>query len=429
MSSTDCLQPPLRYSVGVPLDWDSRRLKFAVTLRNEKVDSECIDAAYIGLENIESWTGRLIEAEVASGEGVATKFNKGDVLFGKLRPYLAKVYLASESGISSTEALVLTAENMLIPGFLKFVLLSSKFIGSVSGSAYGAKMPRANWDFIGGYSVLVPPLKQQQKIADFLDVKAEKIDALIAKKRVLIERLKEKRLAVIAQAVTKGLDARAPLIDSGILWLGCIPKNWRTPALKMRYAVELGKMLDEKRISGDFLLPYLRNVDVQWGKVNFEDLPEMDIQRSEYARYTIRANDVLVCEGGEVGRSAVIEAGHDVVGYQKALHRLRAEKDGECPKFIFYTMLWAASTGVFAVEESSTIAHLTADQLRRYKFPQPPLEEQKEIADFLDLQYEGMSKLIESTLLAISRLAEYRSALIDSAITGKRDVVDLCGSV
>jgi type I restriction enzyme S subunit len=270
--------------------------------------------------------------------------------------------------------------------------------------------------------IAFPPIAEQQQIAAFLDWKTGQIDALIAKKKELLEKLKEKRLAVITQAVTKGLNPAAPLRDSGIPWLGQVPVHWEVPTLKMRYAVELGKMLDEKRITGDCLVPYLRNVDVQWGKINFDELPEMDITEDEFLRYTIRENDVLVCEGGEVGRAAVVGAQAGVVGFQKALHRLRSETDEEMPRFIFYTLLWAANTGVFAVEGASTIAHLTADQLRRYQFPQPPLSEQENIVSYLDEKVGQVSQMIEKINDAIVRLTEYRTALITAATSGKFDV-------
>ena len=92
--------------------------------------------------------------------------------------------------------------------------------------------------------------------------------------------------------------------DSGVEWLGKIPVHWEIAPLYARYEVTLGKMLDSKRVTGEFSGPYLRNVDVQWDEVNTEDLPEMDFAPWERERYRLRPGDVLVCEGGEVGRTA-----------------------------------------------------------------------------------------------------------------------------
>lgn len=268
----------------------------------------------------------------------------------------------------------------------------------------------------------VAPHGEQAKIADFLDWRTSQIDALIAKKQVLLERLSALRLNAITSAITKGIDANVPMRDSGIAWIGAVPKHWQVPPLKMRYAIELGKMLDEKRITGANLLPYLRNVDVQWQNINWEDLPQMDIDANELERYTVAPGDVLVCEGGEVGRAAVVEKVPGTIGYQKALHRLRSHQDDELPNFIYYTLIWAASTKVFDVEGTSTIAHLTADQLRRYRFPQPSLNEQREICDFLDALCGKIDRQKTKVNEAIDRLTEYRSALITAAVTGQIDV-------
>lgn len=266
------------------------------------------------------------------------------------------------------------------------------------------------------------PAEEQKKIADFLDWRTAQIDALIAKKQALLEQLSALRLNAITSAVTKGTTANAPTKDSGIAWIGTVPKHWLVPPLKMRYAVELGKMLDEKRITGSNLFPYLRNVDVQWQRINWDDLPQMDIDAHELERYTVAPGDVLVCEGGEVGRAAVVEKIPGTIGYQKALHRLRSHQENELPKFVYYTLIWAASTKVFDVEGASTIAHLTADQLRRYRFPQPPLNEQKEICSFLDALCGKIEHQTEKVNEAIDRLTEYRSALITAAVTGQIDV-------
>jgi type I restriction enzyme S subunit len=93
--------------------------------------------------------------------------------------------------------------------------------------------------------------------------------------------------------------------DSGVEWLGEVPEHWDVAALNYRYEALLGKMLDEKRITGKHLQPYLRNTDVQWDKINVEDLPVMDFEDSDYQRYGLLPGDLLVCEGGEVGRSAI----------------------------------------------------------------------------------------------------------------------------
>ena len=210
--------------------------------------------------------------------------------------------------------------------------------------------------------------------------------------------------------------------DSGVEWLGGIPAHWATPPLYARYSVELGKMLSEAKVTGEHLIPYLRNVDVQWNAINYQDLPEMDIPSAEYPRYTIRTGDLLVCEGGEVGRAAIVGQFDGVIGYQKALHKLRALRDDEDQRFMCFILEWVAQTGVFNSGGMSTIAHLTGEQLRKYRFPKPPKNEQQVIAQYLQLETDKIGHLQREVETAITRLTEYRQALITSAVTGKIDV-------
>jgi type I restriction enzyme S subunit len=189
---------------AVPEGWDVKRLKYCAARINEKVDGRESDLPYTGLEHIESWTGRLTPSEkISTSEGQSSRYEPGDVLFGKLRPYLAKAFRAKEHGICTGELLVLRPKDVSQDYLFSYVL-AHDFISIVDSSTYGAKMPRASWDFIGDLPVLLPSEAEQRAIAAFLDHETGRIDALIAKKERQIELLQEKRAALISHAVTKG---------------------------------------------------------------------------------------------------------------------------------------------------------------------------------------------------------------------------------
>jgi type I restriction enzyme S subunit len=280
-----------------------------------------------------------------------------------------------------------------------------------------------NTDTIGDIRIPLPSSAEQQAIVAFLDRETAKIDALVAKKKRLIELLQEKRAAVITCAVTKGLDATVPMKDSGLDWLGEIPAHWELAPVYARYKVTLGKMLDAKRVTGTHLAPYLRNVDVQWDRVNLENLPEMDFHPHEREWYRLRRGDLLVCEGGEVGRTAMWREDLDDCFYQKAIHRVRPVSDKDVSRYFYYVMYAAAKTGTFvAGGNPNTIDHLTAVQLRRYRFPFPPRPEQASIVTFLDEETSKADALVAKIHEGIENLKEYRTALISAAVTGKIDV-------
>lgn len=190
----------------IPTTWSVCRLKSIVKLSSDKRMWD--NDFYIGMENIQSWTGKYIETKEAKPESICGTFRPGDVLFGKLRPYLAKVFLTDCEGTSSNEFLILH-DYEGCTRYLYYLLLCYKFIQLVNASTYGAKMPRANWSFIGNCTVPNPCEEEQKEIADFLDSQSAKIDALIENINREITVLGEYRTRLISDVVTGQIDVRA----------------------------------------------------------------------------------------------------------------------------------------------------------------------------------------------------------------------------
>lgn len=183
----------------IPQHWEIRRLKTLLCIRNEK--SEYHGERYLGLENVSSFLGKYHLTEDFVVEGISNKYYQGDLLFGKLRPYLAKATIADFDGLCSSEFIVMKnfkGENR----YLLRLLLSHWFIDIVNSSTYGAKMPRASWDFISNMRVPYPSKTEQVQIAEFLDKKCSEIDKTIEDKEKLIEKLVEYKKSLIYECVT-----------------------------------------------------------------------------------------------------------------------------------------------------------------------------------------------------------------------------------
>jgi len=146
----------------------------------------------------------------------------------------------------------------------------------------------------------------------------------------------------------------------------------------------LGKMLSPESKTGAEEMPYLGNADVRWGRLELEGLRTMMFTSGEQLEFSLRRGDVLICEGGEVGRTAVVDEDLDGVFFQKALHRVRCSDDLD-PRYLFRFMRFAADTGrLDDFSSQATIKHLTGVKLRRLPIPLPPIEEQRRIAAVLD---------------------------------------------
>ena len=184
----------------IPKDWQVKKLKYLTTFNNEK--SNELDFK-IALENIESKTMKYIETKENVFNDVGIIFKSGDILFGKLRPYLAKVYVPNKNGICVGDFFVLSVlEKVAFNFYIKYLMISDIFIDIVNSSAYGTKMPRASWDFVGNLKLPFPNLEEQQKISKYLDEKLIHFDNTIEKTKQSITKLKEAKEALISQAVT-----------------------------------------------------------------------------------------------------------------------------------------------------------------------------------------------------------------------------------
>lgn len=180
------------------------KIKLKYCVRNVSVQTSQMakDDIYLGMENVESWTGLYVESEQKDFESQAKMFQINDVLFGKLRPYLAKVFLTNIKGVCSGEFLVLRASKRIAPEYLQLVLLDPEFISMVNSSTFGAKMPRADWGFIGNQLISLPSIAQQKQIVAMIKSEGETIDKVIGRIEKEIEKVKELKQSLIVEVVT-----------------------------------------------------------------------------------------------------------------------------------------------------------------------------------------------------------------------------------
>lgn len=427
-----------------PAHWELKRLKYVANRSEVKIEAEKDNPLpYIGLEQVEPWTGRLVKLDDdLVPTGVSNYFTAGDTLFGKLRPYLAKACNVDFDGLCSSELLVLRGKNY-DRKFLLYQLLSHGFINLVDSSTYGSKMPRASWDFIGICELPLPPLDEQQTIARFLDTKTAQIDELIAKKRQLIAKLKEKRQALIARTVTRGLPPEAAkaaglesnpnpeMKDSGVDFLGVVPKTWNVVRLKhvlnaKKGAIKTGpfgsQLHGSEMLESEIKVFNQRTVidrDISSGD-NYISLEKFE----ELKSFEVFPGDLLVTTRGTIGRCMVVPDGAEKGILHPCLMRLQLNKIHITDRYL--ELLIEESGYVIdqlrLMSNATTIEVIYSESLKEVWLAVPPLNEQCKIIEYLDRGASKLDALVERTVLAIARLTEYRQALITSAVTGKIDV-------
>ncbi|MBN8477047.1 restriction endonuclease subunit S [Sulfuritalea sp.] len=409
--------------------WQTARLKFAAPLRNERTAAGSDTPDYLGLENIESWTGRIIESvprsanEIEGDAGLANVFRKGDVLFGKLRPYLAKACYAPRDGVCSTELLVMRPVEVLHPPFLLYSVLAPDFVGAVNASTFGAKMPRASWDFIGSLAIGFPKIETQAIIADYLDRETARIDGLIAEKERMLALLEEKRAALISRVVTRGLDPKAPLKPTGQEWLGEIPAHWPTTKFSWDVFISEGQVDPEDDRFLEMILVAPNHIESRTGEVTHTETSAD--QGAMSGKYLCKQGDVLYSKIRPALRKVVLA--EDDCLCSADMYALRPS-ERLMPEYLQYFLL-SEDFSAWAELESARVAmpKINRETLSAIRIPVPPLEEQERIvfeirdgAKRIDLQRKAVRGSVEL-------LKERRAALITAAVTDQIPLEEMTG--
>lgn len=195
--------------------------------------------------------------------------------------------------------------------------------------------------------VIYPPLNERRRIAKFLDERCAAIDAEKAALEDEVAALRRLRTSTIHHAVTRGIDANVAMKETGRAWLPLIPKHWALEKLSYFSASSLGKMIDQKLETGVNVHEYLSNRDINWFSINTDGLATTSFPLNCESRYGIRDGDILICEGGDVGRCCVWRGPSPDFYFQKAIHRLRVNPHVAVPEYIAYQMFQKAKVSEF----------------------------------------------------------------------------------
>ena len=436
----------------VPEEWDIGPIKSILRISATRTTGENL---YVGMENIEAGTGKYISGEDArtSDFGVNSKFSKGEILFGKLRPYLRKVWLADRDGSCSTEFLVMSTNNIETNRFFSYVLISEEFCSLVNDSCKGVKMPRADWAGVSSIRSPIPPLEEQQAIADFLDhhislidrerdLISQKIDLLKEKKKsIIFECVTGKRTIVEAQALA-GVDdwsdivgvgemvaiptpkkddpfvKEGKLVDSGVEWIGEIPGGWNTEKVGQLTSTTSGGTPKNsiKNYGGD--VSWATTTDLNNGILySTKTTITNDGLKESSAKIVPPRSILMAMYGASIGKIAI--TGKNMATNQSVIAILPVETTNY--KFLFYGMV-ASKDYLIELGSGAGQPNISQEIVRNLRMPTPPPKEQQAIADFLDCNVSLIEREYGLLVQKIEMLNEKKKALIFEITTGKTSV-------
>jgi type I restriction enzyme S subunit len=407
----------------IPSHWNKLRFKNFLTLEPKASASD----KKIGLENIEGTTGRFIEtASEFEGNGVA--FEVGDIIYGKLRPYLKKTWIAEFNGNAVGDFFVFRANHNAYNQYCKWLFLSHGFTQTVSNSTEGAKMPRVSSAFILNMGFYLPPIDEQKAIAAYLDEKTGKIDELIAEKTKQVEDLRSFRTSVITVAVTRGLNPNVPLRQSGIDWLGEIPEHWNI--IKTNYVFDnIGSGTTPDTNNDDYYsesgINWLQTGDLNDGYIECtsKHITDLAVTEKGLKRYPINSL-VIAMYGATIAKLGILKIETTV---NQACCVLTPSMTIE-NKYAFY-VFHAGKNALIKLASGGGQPNISQAVIKEFRIPVPPISEQQEIAAYLDEKTAKIDKLISELNTQLAELAEYKQAVISEAVTGKVDVRDYKSSL
>jgi len=384
----------------VPAHWNVKALKFCADLVTDRVDGSTVESLYVGLEHIESKTGRLIREEGSQEEAESTVncFRNNDVLFGKLRPYLAKAAVAESDGICSSEILVYRPHG-LTSQYLKHVMLLDGFIKEVNASTFGSKMPRADATFISRLPVPQPPLDEQIAIAAYLDTKTNRIDELIEEKKVLIGNLYELKRSVILEHIS------------------CDGEIW-----KVSHAFKLGSGTTPP--SGEDIwyagnIPWVQTSELRERSIDStEKMVSIEAVEKFSALKVYPAGTLMVAMyGATIGRLGILNV---EATCNQACCTLIPE--GPVTSEFLFWWLYANKHELLLRASGGTQPNISSAVISNLRFRAPDLNEQKSRVALIQNEVARIENLAKHVESEIEFLKEFRSAMITDAVLGRIDV-------
>lgn len=346
----------------------------------------------------------------------------GDVIFSTVRPGLqahGRVQSRRADMVCSTGFAVLRPIDPDDSSFIFHQVLSDSIARQVRALETGSNYPAVNERDLRNIRFVKPDLGERRRIASVLDT----VDALIESSEAVLAKLRQVRAGLLHDLLTRGLDADGQLRDPDAhpeqfkdSPLGRIPREWEIEPLGRLFEMQLGKMLNPSAKGGRDSRPYLGNRHVLWERVDVSNLEYMDFSDEERAKFSLESGDLLVCEGGEVGRTAIWRGELSECYFQKAIHRLRPKDGLMVPEFMLAFMVQAAVRNAWQNLISQTsISHLTQEKLAMLLVTRPSLEEQNRIASVIG----SHDRLISSEQSELSKLRHLKSGLMTDLLEGR----------
>lgn len=403
----------------IPEDWKTTKLGTLYSQRNEKVSDKDYPPLSVTMQGILP----QLETAAKTDDGDNRKLvKKGDFAINSRSDRRGSCGISPYDGSVSLINTILKPRGEMNPKFYNWLFHTSLFADEFYKWGHGIvdDLWTTRWQEMKNISVAVPPLIEQQRIADFLDEKCGEIDALIALQEQMIGQLTNYKQSVITEAVTKGLNPDAQLVPSGIDWIGDVPKGWKVCRIKDIFRLRTGTTPKdfEQGLSSDALVNWFTPSDV--AEMNCE----LTTSERHLSQEVINKEGIELSPAGSlifvgIGASAGKIGYATVEGYSNQQITMLIPKQNKCfGKYSYFYMI-ADRKRIRDNAFFTTLPIINNSYLSGIKTLQPPISEQHAITEYLDEKCSEIDRLIETKRQKIETLKEYKKSVIFEAVTGK----------
>ena len=395
----------------LPARWRKAQLSDLVSLRRDTIHpDDAVDLKYVGLEHIDPGNTELLRwGEAHQVTSTKNRFYPGDIIYGKLRPYLDKAVLVNDKGICSTDILVFKPQEVALSEFVAYLVHTQHFINHAMATTTGVNHPRTSWRGLSTFPVFLPPLEEQRVITAVLRTVQEAIAA--RRREAALER--ERKAALMQRLFTYGTRGEK-LKDTAV---GRIPESWEV--------IRLGTMLEKAqygislRGEKEGQYPILRMNCLEEGHVVASDLQYVDLQNDEFDNFQLYPGDVLFNRTNSselVGKVALFDLEGDFV-FASYLIRLVTDTRFLTPNYLNFYLNWVTTQNRLRMLATRGVSqsNISASKLRMFVVALPSLAEQIEIAKVLEACGTKIAALEKESAL----LNELFQALLEELMSGR----------
>ena len=407
----------------IPSHWEVKRLASYFTERRTKVS----DKDYEPLSVTKNGIFPQLENVAKTNDGDNRKLVlKDDFVINSRSDRKGSSGVSKYDGSVSLINIVLNPRSNVVPDYCNYILKGYSFIEEYyrNGRGIVADLWTTRYDEMKTIKICMPPIIEQQAIASYLDEATSKIDAAISQQQKMIDLLNERKQIIINNAVTKGLNPNVKMKDSGVDWIGEIPEGW--DMVRLGYCAWIRARLGWKGLKADeyvdYGFPFLSAFNIKNNKLDWSELNYIDKQRyDESPEIKLKVGDILlVKDGAGIGKCARVDnlpMGESTANGSLAFITPNERIDY---RFLYYFIISDSfKKTTFNLINGMGVPHLTQGEMKKVLSPNPPITEQNEIAEFLDIEISKVDQAIDLHLKQISLLQERKQIIINDVVTGK----------